>query len=81
MARGMMAAFTPDLGDADAAKAAYVAHNERVRATAPPERLLEWSPGDGWAPICAALGLAVPDERFPHVNTTDEFNARSADAS
>jgi hypothetical protein len=65
--------FTPDWRDPDAAKAAYEAHNERVRATIPPERLLVWRPGDGWDPICAALGLAVPDEPFPHVNTTADF--------
>jgi hypothetical protein len=47
-----------------------------VRATAPPDRLLDWHPGDGWEPICHALGVAVPDEPFPHVNSTDEFRAR-----
>jgi hypothetical protein len=36
---------------------------------------VEWHPGDGWAPICAALALPVPDEPFPHVNTTAEFRA------
>ena len=39
----------------------------------PAERLVEWQPGDGWEPICNALGVAVPSEPFPHVNTTDEF--------
>jgi hypothetical protein len=65
--------FTPDWRDPDAAKVAYEVHNERVRATIPPERLLVWQPGDGWDPICAALGLAVPDEPFPHVNSTVDF--------
>ena len=37
--------------------------------------LLEWQPGDGWEPICERLGLSVPDEPFPHVNTTEEFRA------
>jgi hypothetical protein len=65
--------FTPNWQDADAAKAAYIAHNERVRAEIPKDRLVEWHPGDGWKPICDALGIAVPDEPFPHVNSTDEF--------
>jgi hypothetical protein len=65
--------FTPNWQDADAAKAAYIAHNERVRAEVPKDRLVEWHPGDGWKPICDALGIAVPDEPFPHVNSTDEF--------
>jgi hypothetical protein len=74
MARDMLARqFTPDWNDPTAAKRAYELHNETVRATVPPERLVDWQPGDGWEPICAALGVAVPDAPFPHVNTTEEF--------
>jgi hypothetical protein len=61
--------------DEAASKASYEAHNALVRATVPAERLLEWQPGDGWGPLCAALGMAVPDEPFPHVNTTADFRA------
>jgi hypothetical protein len=75
MTTDMLHAFTPDLNDAAATKAAYERHNADVRATAPPDRLVEWKPGDGWEPICAALNVAVPDTPFPHVNTTDEFRA------
>lgn len=70
--------FTPNIRDKDAAIAAYNRHNAHVRATAPASRLVLWKPGDGWAPICAALKLPVPSEPFPHVNTTDEFKARVA---
>jgi hypothetical protein len=42
----------------------------------PPDRLIVWQPGDGWDPICSALELPVPDEPFPHVNTTREFVER-----
>ena len=65
------------LDDAEAVMAAYERHNAEVRAEAPAERLLDWQPGDGWEPICAALGVPVPDEPFPHVNTTEEFQARN----
>ena len=65
--------FTPDRMDESATKAAYEAHNDAVRATIPPERLVVWRPGDGWEPICAALAVAVPDEPFPHTNTTADF--------
>jgi hypothetical protein len=44
-------------------------HNQAVRALAPPRRLLEWRPGDGWQPIAAALGLRVPGQPLPRVNT------------
>ena len=54
----------------DRALAAYERHNERVRRAVPAERLIEWSPGDGWAPLCERLGLPEPDEPFPHLNTT-----------
>ncbi len=65
--------FTSGWRDVFTAQAAYEAHNAEVRATVPSERLVEWSPGDGWEPICTALGVAVPGEPFPHVNSTEDF--------
>ncbi len=65
-----------DLADKDAMISAYQRHNDTVRALAPPGRLLEWRPGDGWAPIAGALGLPIPDRPFPKVNTRNEFRAR-----
>ena len=70
------ATFTPDYLDRDAAIAAYERHNEHVRATADPARLVEWQAGDGWGPLCEALGLEIPDAPFPHLNTTEEWVAR-----
>ena len=70
------ARFTTDIENKAACIAAYEAHNAQVRARVPASRLIEWQPGDGWQPICAALGLAVPSEPFPHTNTTAEFNER-----
>jgi hypothetical protein len=67
--------FAGDTSDRATAIAAYERHNQHVRATAPADRLVEWQPGDGWAPLCDALGVAIPDEPFPHVNTTAEFRA------
>jgi hypothetical protein len=75
MGRGMMSAFTAGWQDEVAAKAAYLAYNDHVRATAPADRLVEWHPSDGWEPLCAALGLVVPQHPFPHVNTTAEARA------
>ena len=57
------------------AEAAYERHNAEVRAAIPPERLLVWQVSDGWEPICERLGLPVPDEPFPRMNTSDEFQA------
>jgi hypothetical protein len=72
------ARFTAAIHDRHAAIAAYERHNANVRATAPRDRLVEWTPKDGWGPLCKALGVPVPAEPFPHVNSTDEFKARVA---
>lgn len=69
--------FTPDWADRERAMAAYDRHNDAVRASAPAGRLVEWTTGDGWEPLCTALGLPVPDEPFPHTNTTADFLARN----
>lgn len=67
--------FTPRWRDGEAAMAAYTRHNEDVRSRVPEERLVEWQTGDGWEPLCRRLGLDVPDEPFPHVNTTADFRS------
>ena len=73
MIREMFGRFEPNWRDDGAAMAAYDRHNDAVRREAPADRLVEWQPGDGWSPLCSALGIAVPDEDFPHVNTTEDF--------
>jgi hypothetical protein len=70
---GMGERFSNRFTDRDAMIAAFERHNAAVRAGVPAERLLEWTPGDGWEPICERLGLPVPAEPFPVTNTTDEF--------
>lgn len=69
--------FTSEMLDREKAIAAFDRHNAEVRATAPADRLVEWHPGDGWGPICGALGVPVPSEPFPHTNSTQEFRARA----
>ena len=73
MVHVMFERFTPDWREEGPAKAAYEAHIAAVRAGVPAERLVEWQPGDGWEPLCDALGVAVPDTPFPHANSTDDF--------
>ena len=68
--------FTADFSDHDAAVAAYDAHNAAVRRHAPADRLVEWRPGDGWQPLCEALGTPAPDQPFPHSNARDDFRQR-----
>jgi hypothetical protein len=73
--RGILARNGVDPADETASKKAYEGHLAAVRAEVRPPRLVEWTTGDGWGPLCGALGVPEPDEPFPHVNTTEEFRA------
>ena len=77
MATQALQRFDPNFLDEDAAKAAFVRHNDEVRATIAPSRLIEWQPGDDWGPLCEGLDVPVPDEPYPHANTTAEFRGRA----
>jgi hypothetical protein len=74
------ARFSGDITDREACIAAFESHNAHVRATVPPERLLQWHASQGWEPLCTALGVPVPDEPFPRVNTREEWAARRSAA-
>jgi hypothetical protein len=54
--------------------AAYEENVEKVKATIPADRLLVHKLGDGWDPLCAFLGVAVPDQPFPRSNDADAFH-------
>ena len=71
--RGLHERFSDDFENEAAMIDAYERHNAEVRAEVPTDRLIDWTPSDGWGPICAGLGVAVPDEPFPLTNTTAEF--------
>jgi len=59
--------------DRDSAIAAYRRNNDKVRATVPADRLLVFTPSDGWDPLCRFLDVPVPDTPFPRSNARDEF--------
>jgi len=52
---------------------AFERYNAEVRATVPADRLLVWSPHDGWEPLCDFLELPVPAVPLPHINDTEGF--------
>ncbi|MCA9689378.1 MAG: sulfotransferase family protein [Myxococcales bacterium] len=54
----------------------YNRHLAEVRSHVPRERLLEFDVKQGWAPLCAFLGVAAPDGPFPRANDRAEFQAR-----
>jgi len=39
-----------------------------VKASVPPDRLLVFESREGWEPLCAFLGVPVPEVPFPNVN-------------
>ena len=55
--------------DKDHAIAVFNAHNEEVRRTVPPERLLVYESGEGWEPLCAFLAFPCRKTPYPKVNT------------
>lgn len=67
--------FGGDLDDKPNAIAVYRANVAKAKAV-PAERLLVFDPTAGWQPLCAGLGVAVPDSPYPHINTTAEFIER-----
>jgi hypothetical protein len=67
------ARFTTAVDDREVVKAHFDAHYAAIDAEVPPDRRLDWTVTDGWAPICDALGLPVPDEPFPRLNTREEW--------
>ena len=62
--------------DREATLAIFRDHVAAVRSTVPADRLLVFEVSEGWGPLCAFLGVPVPDEPFPHVNDTADFNRR-----
>jgi hypothetical protein len=60
---------------------AFERYTHEVQAVVPPERLLVWTPGDGWEPLCEFLELPVPEIPFPRVNDSHEFAGRIVDSS
>ena len=53
--------------------AAFERHCAEVRQRVAPERLLEFDAKQGWEPLCAFLGVPVPDAPFPRTNSREEF--------
>jgi hypothetical protein len=67
--------------DSESMKQAMERFNEEVQRTVPADRLLVWSPGDGWEPLCEFLEVPVPDTPFPNLNDSKEFGERIVDGS
>ncbi|MDB5448832.1 MAG: hypothetical protein JWQ97_4149 [Phenylobacterium sp.] len=70
--------FDRRMHDKDRLIEVYNRHNATVREVIPSERLLVYDVAEGWAPLCAFLGVPVPDGPMPKVNSTEEFQREHA---
>ena len=70
--------FGDVLDDKAYAIAIFEQHIAEVQASFDDERLLTYTVGDGWEPLCRFLGTAVPDIPFPSSNSTEEFKSRNS---
>jgi Sulfotransferase domain len=59
----------------DYALAVFEQHNEDVRRKVPADRLLVYEISEGWEPLCAFLGVPIPDGPMPHLNDTASFRS------
>lgn len=48
-------------------------HAAEVQQALPPDRLLTMAIDEGWQPLCDFLGCAVPNEPYPALNKTKDF--------
>jgi hypothetical protein len=55
----------------------FARRNQQVVEALGGERLLVFSPKEGWRPLCAFLGVPIPDGPFPKVNSRDELSHAS----
>lgn len=66
--------FAGNFEDKAYALAVFNRHIEEVKRTVPPEKLLVYNVKEGWEPLCAFLGVPVPDGKpFPRLNDRDSF--------
>jgi len=62
--------------DRDHAMEVFERHNEAVRLSVPPERLLVFDVREGWAPLCDFLDVEAPDVPFPRLNEARQMRRR-----
>jgi Sulfotransferase domain len=77
---GLLGAFDGGF-EADAVAAAMERHNDDVRQCVPSDRLLVWSPADGWGPLCEFLEVPLPPHPLPRVNDATMFVDRVIEES
>lgn len=70
--------FGDKIHDRDFMLAQFERRRREVIAAVPKEKLLVYDVREGWAPLCAFLGVQVPETPFPHSNSREEMAAMMA---
>lgn len=65
--------FDGRMSDREHAIGVFERHINDVQSSLPAERLLTFDIKQGWPPLCAFLGVDVPDIPFPRTNSSKEF--------
>jgi hypothetical protein len=73
MQGAVVGAFADHINDRDFMVDYFHRWEDDVIASLPPERLLVHQLGEGWEPICTFLGVPVPTEPYPRVNTSEDM--------
>jgi Sulfotransferase domain len=73
--RLVYAQFGDRLHDRDFMIAEFRRHNDEVRNSIAPERLLVFEARQGWEPLCEFLDVPVPAAPFPRTNSREEMAA------
>jgi hypothetical protein len=67
--------------DEEAIKKLFLDHIEEVKRVIPKDQLLVMELGEGWERLCKFLGKEVPNEPYPKVNNTEQFNKEIGNGS
>jgi hypothetical protein len=65
--------FGEHIHDREFMLAQFERRTQEVIAAIPVPRLLVYDVKEGWEPLCAWLGVPVPEGAFPHTNTREEM--------
>jgi len=64
--------FGDQVNDRDFMVQYFEQRNAVIRQAIPEQRLLVYEVRQGWEPLCDFLGLPIPEEKYPRVNSREE---------
>jgi|WetSurMetagenome_2_1015567.scaffolds.fasta_scaffold147538_2 hypothetical protein len=73
--------FGEHIHDRDFMLAQFERRRREVIEAIPGDKLLVYDVREGWGPLCAFLGVPVPETPFPHSNSREEMAAMMAAVS